>query len=51
MGLIIYLILLIAVGGLAIWLIRTLDPPYSGDEVIQNPGVPHKVNVDGKQLR
>lgn len=51
MSLIIYLVLLIAVGGLAIWLIRTLDPPYTGDEIIQNAGVLHKVKVHGKQRR
>lgn len=42
MSFIIYLILFIAVGGLAIWLIRTLDPPYTGDEIIQNSGVLNK---------
>lgn len=39
MSLIIYMFLLIPVGGLAIWLIRTLDPPYTGDAIIQGSGV------------
>lgn len=51
MSLIIYLVLLIAVGGLAIWLIRTLDPPYTGDEIIQSSAVLHKVKVHGKRSR
>lgn len=51
MSLIIYFILLVAVGGLAIWLIRTLDPPYTGDEIIQNAGVMQNVKVHGKPRR
>lgn len=45
MSLIIYMLLLIAIGGLAIWLIRTLDPPYTGDEIVQNSGVMHKAKA------
>lgn len=51
MSLIIYLLLLIVVGGLAIWLIRTLDPPCIGDEIIQSSGVVHKVKARAKRSR
>jgi hypothetical protein len=49
MSLIIYILLLIAVGGLAIWLIRTLDPPYTGDEIIHSSCIAHKAKVRAKR--